>query len=190
MSEQQVSSNDQRATEDRSAPERTKTEIESESGADVPCVPWSPNESTEVQLCPDEQTTASGTGSDSQNNPDALMDRHSELEEDPTADMHSSDSDTGSSENIARNGATSRLQATTPTTGNIKFSIENILRPDFGRTSNDNVMSPSRQRLNDSEDTVCQKPPMLWPAWVYCTRYSDRPSSGNDHVINIIIVYV
>ncbi|CAL8313665.1 unnamed protein product [Merluccius merluccius] len=22
------------------------------------------------------------------------------------------------------------------------------------------------------------KPPMLWPAWVYCTRYSDRPSSG------------
>lgn len=20
--------------------------------------------------------------------------------------------------------------------------------------------------------------PMLWPAWVYCTRYSDRPSSG------------
>ncbi|NXM28268.1 HME2 protein, partial [Oxyruncus cristatus] len=21
--------------------------------------------------------------------------------------------------------------------------------------------------------------PMLWPAWVYCTRYSDRPSSGN-----------
>ncbi|XP_051989649.1 homeobox protein engrailed-2b [Xyrauchen texanus] len=22
------------------------------------------------------------------------------------------------------------------------------------------------------------KKPMLWPAWVYCTRYSDRPSSG------------
>lgn len=21
--------------------------------------------------------------------------------------------------------------------------------------------------------------PQLWPAWVYCTRYSDRPSSGN-----------
>lgn len=20
--------------------------------------------------------------------------------------------------------------------------------------------------------------PQLWPAWVYCTRYSDRPSSG------------
>ncbi|KAK5849578.1 hypothetical protein PBY51_013903 [Eleginops maclovinus] len=23
-----------------------------------------------------------------------------------------------------------------------------------------------------------QSKPMLWPAWVYCTRYSDRPSSG------------
>lgn len=23
--------------------------------------------------------------------------------------------------------------------------------------------------------------PMLWPAWVYCTRYSDRPSSGWWH---------
>nr|AFN26750.1 engrailed [Archegozetes longisetosus] len=23
-----------------------------------------------------------------------------------------------------------------------------------------------------------KKPPLVWPAWVYCTRYSDRPSSG------------
>uniref|UniRef100_A0A914V4X5 Uncharacterized protein n=1 Tax=Plectus sambesii TaxID=2011161 RepID=A0A914V4X5_9BILA len=23
------------------------------------------------------------------------------------------------------------------------------------------------------------RPPVLWPAWVYCTRYSDRPSSGS-----------
>ncbi|XP_056149616.1 homeobox protein engrailed-2b-like [Lampris incognitus] len=25
---------------------------------------------------------------------------------------------------------------------------------------------------------VTSSKPMLWPAWVYCTRYSDRPSSG------------
>ncbi|KAH9420874.1 homeobox protein [Dermatophagoides pteronyssinus] len=24
------------------------------------------------------------------------------------------------------------------------------------------------------------KQPVLWPAWVYCTRYSDRPSSGKQ----------
>ncbi|XP_013420680.1 homeobox protein engrailed-2a [Lingula anatina] len=32
------------------------------------------------------------------------------------------------------------------------------------------------------EDSPDQKadgsPPLLWPAWVYCTRYSDRPSAG------------
>ncbi|XP_028327879.1 homeobox protein engrailed-1-B-like [Gouania willdenowi] len=26
--------------------------------------------------------------------------------------------------------------------------------------------------------TASAAKPMLWPAWVYCTRYSDRPSSG------------
>lgn len=25
--------------------------------------------------------------------------------------------------------------------------------------------------------------PLLWPAWVYCTRYSDRPSSGKKLVV-------
>jgi hypothetical protein len=25
--------------------------------------------------------------------------------------------------------------------------------------------------------------PLLWPAWVYCTRYSDRPSSGQYRII-------
>ena len=25
---------------------------------------------------------------------------------------------------------------------------------------------------------------MLWPAWVYCTRYSDRPSSGEFHLLS------
>ncbi|KAG8443568.1 hypothetical protein GDO86_012103 [Hymenochirus boettgeri] len=33
---------------------------------------------------------------------------------------------------------------------------------------------------SDSSQTSsnARKQPMLWPAWVYCTRYSDRPSSG------------
>ena len=25
-----------------------------------------------------------------------------------------------------------------------------------------------------------EKKPLVWPAWVYCTRYSDRPSSGES----------
>lgn len=29
----------------------------------------------------------------------------------------------------------------------------------------------------------CAKGSQLWPAWVYCTRYSDRPSSGECHIL-------
>uniref|UniRef100_T1J630 Homeobox protein engrailed-like n=1 Tax=Strigamia maritima TaxID=126957 RepID=T1J630_STRMM len=88
----------------------------------------------------------------------------------------------------------------------LKFSIENILRPDFGK------VAPGQKRLDppsdddDDEDEVAaaatataasgdrvrpsnreqkdssskSKPNILWPAWVYCTRYSDRPSSGES----------
>ncbi|KAM9302472.1 homeobox protein engrailed-1 [Gastrophryne carolinensis] len=87
------------------------------------------------------------------------------------------------------------------------FFIDNILRPDFGcrkeTPDRENVnplqghprpptppggdptkgggegppnnggaplmLAPQTQQKND---------PMVWPAWVYCTRYSDRPSSG------------
>ncbi|KAJ8010184.1 hypothetical protein DPEC_G00072350 [Dallia pectoralis] len=31
---------------------------------------------------------------------------------------------------------------------------------------------------SQASSNVPSKQPMLWPAWVYCTRYSDRPSSG------------
>ncbi|XP_038585435.1 homeobox protein engrailed-2a [Micropterus salmoides] len=31
---------------------------------------------------------------------------------------------------------------------------------------------------SQASSNPAQSQPMLWPAWVYCTRYSDRPSSG------------
>ncbi|XP_077472403.1 homeobox protein engrailed-1b [Stigmatopora argus] len=31
---------------------------------------------------------------------------------------------------------------------------------------------------NRASPPMAKDQPMLWPAWVYCTRYSDRPSSG------------
>jgi hypothetical protein len=34
--------------------------------------------------------------------------------------------------------------------------------------------NPDEKLVNND----CKKGPQLWPAWVYCTRYSDRPSSG------------
>ncbi|XP_034042365.1 homeobox protein engrailed-1a [Thalassophryne amazonica] len=32
--------------------------------------------------------------------------------------------------------------------------------------------------LNGTTAPTPESQPLLWPAWVYCTRYSDRPSSG------------
>ncbi|XP_054471885.1 homeobox protein engrailed-1-B-like [Anoplopoma fimbria] len=32
--------------------------------------------------------------------------------------------------------------------------------------------------LNGTGASTPESQPLLWPAWVYCTRYSDRPSSG------------
>ncbi|KAK5847540.1 hypothetical protein PBY51_016660 [Eleginops maclovinus] len=38
--------------------------------------------------------------------------------------------------------------------------------------------SPSAGSNGGSPAKTKDSQPMLWPAWVYCTRYSDRPSSG------------
>ncbi|XP_066602265.1 segmentation polarity homeobox protein engrailed-like [Prorops nasuta] len=109
----------------------------------------------------------------------------------------------------------------------LKFSIDNILKADFGRRITDPISlkksrpkkvvpsrpidltkeflessSESSERsgsetattnasptsvLGGNSTSNASGPPgaepgkqMLWPAWVYCTRYSDRPSSGRS----------
>lgn len=75
-------------------------------------------------------------------------------------------------------------RVTEPRVPTLKFSIDNILRPEFGGCK-DSKCSPID--LSKEGRTEVQNPsplapdtqqPLLWPAWVYCTRYSDRPSSG------------
>lgn len=119
--------------------------------------------------------------------------------------------------------------------GNLKFSIDNILKADFGRritdpmsfkksrnkkiiqrpidltkdfietssessdtrsetTTTTTTASPSSTPATNSGSTTTatttatngeqSKQNMLWPAWVYCTRYSDRPSSGKFNYKN------
>ncbi|XP_045457755.1 homeobox protein invected-like [Melitaea cinxia] len=107
----------------------------------------------------------------------------------------------------------------------LKFSIDNILKADFGRRITDPLTkrktlksrqfeiksspvketSPAKDvearvpeikpgdkgaidlsKGDDSGSNASSTPgttsdgPMVWPAWVYCTRYSDRPSSGRS----------
>ncbi|XP_041371965.1 homeobox protein engrailed-1a-like [Gigantopelta aegis] len=94
-----------------------------------------------------------------------------------------------------------------PTANLTNFSIIEILKPEFGAkkfsvrlppafsdisdqdTTSTTCRVPGRQQQqrhcnsseSDSDEKVFtekDKQRIVWPAWVYCTRYSDRPSSG------------
>lgn len=55
------------------------------------------------------------------------------------------------------------------------------------RDDTDAAVEGSRARcLNTQDDSPPGSKPMLWPAWVYCTRYSDRPSSGWYKLFNML----
>ncbi|CAJ0597875.1 unnamed protein product [Cylicocyclus nassatus] len=74
----------------------------------------------------------------------------------------------------------------------LKFGIDSILDPCFGRSNPDRKLLPEKVPLDlHSSNTTSPNssfgasPPApvidnraLFPAWVFCTRYSDRPSSG------------
>lgn len=91
----------------------------------------------------------------------------------------------------------------------LKFSIDNILKADFGRRITDpiNIKKSKPRRVvpespedgnklsgpvdlskgEEKAEKKEEKQPMLWPAWVYCTRYSDRPSSGTNSLFLLFI---
>ena len=68
------------------------------------------------------------------------------------------------------------------------FLISDILKPNFGNhNQHDNIeksniplSSSSPTTTNDSSSSSSNANPNqgMFPAWVYCTRYSDRPSAG------------
>lgn len=47
-----------------------------------------------------------------------------------------------------------------------------------GNAAKCGLVSASPVSLNSPGETSSRSKDTLWPAWVYCTRYSDRPSSG------------
>ncbi|KAL1132629.1 hypothetical protein AAG570_010581 [Ranatra chinensis] len=87
-----------------------------------------------------------------------------------------------------------RPQQPQPPAAALAFSVDNILRPDFAKcaalppsTSPPSSATPRRRPDDEFPDAAKIDPPIpddpasqMWPAWVYCTRYSDRPSSGQS----------
>ena len=81
----------------------------------------------------------------------------------------------------------SLFQPLSPPPPPLPFSIDSILKPDFGpqNTFRCSQSQTSRESKADADYKADCPPGMvrgpngqLWPAWVFCTRYSDRPSSG------------
>ncbi|XP_077524698.1 homeobox protein engrailed-1-like isoform X2 [Amblyomma americanum] len=85
-------------------------------------------------------------------------------------------------------GAAAQPAPAAGSTPPLKFSIERILSSEFGPASGRSAAAkepppPSRkeERAKSAGESTTSPPNqqgLMWPAWVYCTRYSDRPSSG------------
>ena len=62
------------------------------------------------------------------------------------------------------------------------FLISDILKPNFGhqQTKCNIPLSPTTTHDSSSSSNNNSKNPIL-PAWVFCTRYSDRPSAGREY---------
>jgi hypothetical protein len=60
------------------------------------------------------------------------------------------------------------------------FLISDILKPDFGHAQDKcNIpLSPTTTNDSTSSSSNTHSQPGGLPAWVFCTRYSDRPSAG------------
>ncbi|XP_012696074.1 homeobox protein engrailed-1-B isoform X2 [Clupea harengus] len=78
----------------------------------------------------------------------------------------SSDSTTSSSSSSSSSSPTSKQTSSSKTAEANGTRTENPTSVTAGNASNGGAQ-PSKESQ-----------PLLWPAWVYCTRYSDRPSSG------------
>lgn len=87
---------------------------------------------------------------------------------DSSSSSPSSSSSTSSSPSSKQNSS-KQCESTSNGTGRYADSPSSIM-----------VMSGSN---GGSPPMAKESQPLLWPAWVYCTRYSDRPSSGKALVV-------
>ncbi|KAG8184327.1 hypothetical protein JTE90_018732 [Oedothorax gibbosus] len=72
-----------------------------------------------------------------------------------------------------------------PDAAPLSFSVERILAPDFGRRPAEKGPSAEvKEDLMPEEDScpASESSGDPWPVWVYCSRYSARPSSGESQL--------
>lgn len=74
------------------------------------------------------------------------------------------------------NSFTNSLGSLSQTVNQIGAKSDKVLLEEKSSIKNVPVPEPKTENKDHDKDL-----PQLWPAWVYCTRYSDRPSSGTSN---------
>lgn len=107
--------------------------------------------------------------------------------------LSSPDSTSRSSSISSSSSLSSHAPSSEKKTSKMKsFLISDILKPNFGHHNSQNSIEKSNIPLSSSSPTTTNDSSSsslnnnsngnlvsgMYPAWVYCTRYSDRPSAG------------
>ncbi|XP_031636943.1 uncharacterized protein YBL113C-like [Contarinia nasturtii] len=90
----------------------------------------------------------------------------------------------GNSHRTGRMSTSIDSNASSLTTNDKKTSSADQTAAKALSNSNSNATESTTDKTNTTSSTTTSesnsKGPLSWPAWVYCTRYSDRPSSGRS----------
>ena len=83
--------------------------------------------------------------------------------------------------------ATCKVESRGPSSPKIKCTDDKLatVKPDPVDLSSSNSNSSNSSSTKGTElptDPTKMTDPSKWPAWIFCTRYSDRPSSGKPHL--------
>lgn len=74
------------------------------------------------------------------------------------------------------------LRQTVSQIGEVQKEVPKVVeaqkRPDSASSIVSSTSSGAPSTCGSADTNQGQGTPNMWPAWVYCTRYSDRPSSG------------
>uniref|UniRef100_A0A1A8M9E9 Homeobox protein engrailed-like n=1 Tax=Nothobranchius pienaari TaxID=704102 RepID=A0A1A8M9E9_9TELE len=101
----------------------------------------------------------------------------------PGLDSCCSNDSTSSSSSASSNASPkkSKRSCTGSADADISPESNNVVKASGGESTTSTTTSSSTSSLvllNGNGAPAAEKKSLLWPAWVYCTRYSDRPSSG------------
>ena len=102
-------------------------------------------------------------------------------------DLDLSQRSCGSPDSNVSSSSFSSGSSSSSSSSNLSFSIDNILRPDFGRVSPVKLNIKTEPELPMDLSHTTNTPNISSkidlsniPAWVFATRYSDRPSGGRN----------